>query len=127
MGQISLEQQIKDLVNNATSSGKVVDRINRRIKAINDELLEDIKESAYMEEHAQGHVDADGILSNTRGDFEDDLFRAGLEILAYNGNVNELCMYEVESLVSNVNDVGRLIRIAKRKVAELENLLKESK
>lgn len=125
MGQTSLEQQIKDLVDNNTSSGKVVSNIKQEIAEERSDLYEQVREHeiyvnydfTFDQEEFENLLTADG-------DFEDIYFNRCIAFCSYNGCVTDLDLTSVESLISDINDLGRKVRKARREIGRLERLLK---
>jgi DNA-directed RNA polymerase subunit F len=125
MGQKSLEQQIKDLVDNASSSGKVVNNIKQEIAETKDELYDNVKDhEIYNNYGIEFNQDELELLYNAGGDFEDIIFNRAIEASSYTNSVSDLDMTTVETVVHDVNDLGRTVRKARRKIAHLERLLK---
>lgn len=100
---------------------RVAMKIKRRIVKLKQELEEEIRDHEIFSE--QDEIKPEEVLKMD-GDFEEELFKAGLENLAYMGNIRELDMYSVETLIDSVNDLGRTIRRARREISGLKELLK---
>ena len=125
MGQKSLEQQIKDLVDNNTSSGKVVGKVKRAISYIKNDLYEELKEhEVYQNYDITFDKEEFENLLEASGDFEDIYFNRGIAFCSYNGCVTDLDLTSVECLINDINDLGRTVRIARRKIEDLEEFLK---
>jgi hypothetical protein len=100
---------------------RVAMKIKKKIAKLKEELRDEIKDHEIFAE--QDSITVDDVLE-AKGDFEEDLFKEGLESLSYGGHVGELQMYDVESLIDSVNDLGRTIRRARREISDLQELLK---
>ena len=55
---------------------------------------------------------------------EDDIFRDAMEAIAYGGNIQNLDLMSVETLINDINDLARVITRYEREIRDLKNLLK---
>ena len=122
MGQKSLEQQIKELVESNDTSGKVVQNIKKEIAEAKADFSEDVKDcdfyTIYLDSDTRyANFDFVDKLQETTY-FEDELFN-GLRDSNYNMGFSES-----KELIEAIEDFANILHGYGRIISRLEKLLK---
>lgn len=102
---------------------KVAMKIKKKIATLKEELQKEIDDHELFVFYDIEKPKLEDLLNAGLFDFEEDLFKDALETCAWQGNVRELDMHSVEDVISQVNDLGRVIRQGRREINHLEELL----
>lgn len=100
---------------------KVAMKIKGKIAELRKELLEEVKDHEFFAMYEVSTKPEDIIKEEL--DY-DELFKEALETLTWNGNIQDLDICSVESVIDSINDLARTIGRTKRQIRDLQDLLK---
>lgn len=99
---------------------KVAMRIKYKIAELENELLDEIKDHEFFANY-DVETKPEDIIKDGLDD--EELFKQALEIISWNGSVQGLDIFSVESVIDDINSLARAIGTTKRQIRDLKDLL----